>query len=403
MKIAALGCLIFALPAAAQPPDMIPGRDDRWREDVRYLAQQVTSLHPNFFTQTPRERFDAAVATLLDEIPSKTDHEIVLGMHRLLALGGDAHTMMGVPAAYIRQYPLAARWFSDGLYVTGAALQYVRAIGKRITRIGDLPIEDVYARVSELIAHENDPWVRHSSPAYLLSPEVLHYLGILSEPGSTTYMFTDDEGGDFSLEIARLGAFQSVIGPHNARFSTPLYQRNSHLNYWFEYIEYARALYVKYNVCSEAPLLPFADFMAEIRAFGAANAIDRVVIDVRSNPGGNSSLLWPLRDALREAGPPIPVYVIISKQTFSSGMLNAIELKQIGASLVGEATGGKPSGYGEVKRFTLPHSGLSVQYSTRLFNIPGFRGESVFPDMAVEFRGRDYFADRDPYLEAALR
>ncbi len=86
-------------------------------------------------------------------------------------------------------------------------------------------------------------------------------------------------------------------------------------------------------------------------------------------------------------------------------MLNTVELKQKTKALtVGEPTGGKPNHYGEVKQFTLPHSGWKVSYSTKLFKAAQMEGDpdSIRPDIPVKVTGSDYFAGRDPVLEAAL-
>ena len=95
--------------------------------------------------------------------------------------------------------------------------------------------------------------------------------------------------------------------------------------------------------------------------------------------------------------------MIIGRRTFSSAILNAIELKRrLGAILVGEPTGGAPSHHGEVLTFTLPRSGFTVQYSTKYHQNPDFEGDAVTPDLPVAATYADFLALRDPVLEAII-
>src|SRR6185295_18694646 len=102
------------------------------------------------------------------------------------------------------------------------------------------------------------------------------------------------------------------------------------------------------------------------------------------------------------ANPRFRLYAIIDKGTFSSGMDNAMTLKQPApqesasafpgvdpaastVTVLGEATGGEPSGYGEVVGFTLPGSHLPGQYSTKYFTKPSYIPDlpSFLPDIPV--------------------
>jgi C-terminal processing protease CtpA/Prc len=95
------------------------------------------------------------------------------------------------------------------------------------------------------------------------------------------------------------------------------------------------------------------------------------------------------------------VAVLIGPETFSSAVQNAAELKQeLKAKLVGEPTGGLPSGYGEVKTLTLPYSKVIVRYTTKNFGRP--HGDVLRPDISAPRTLADALHGRDPVLEAAL-
>jgi hypothetical protein len=101
--------------------------------------------------------------------------------------------------------------------------------------------------------------------------------------------------------------------------------------------------------------------------------------------------------------PPAGMAVIISKTTFSSGTLGAMQLRGFGAVTVGEPSGGNPTGFGPTVPITLPNSGIVTSCSRGWIQTPGWGQAPVPAEVEVEFPSAAYFADQDPYLEAALK
>ena len=94
------------------------------------------------------------------------------------------------------------------------------------------------------------------------------------------------------------------------------------------------------------------------------NPVDRLIIDLRNNPGGNSAVIDPFLTGLQARqsrfASGTKKMVIIGRRTASSALLNAISLKgQPYTILVGEPTGGRPNSYGETLNLTLPNTGAT--------------------------------------------
>lgn len=154
------------------------------------------------------------------------------------------------------------------------------------------------------------------------------------------------------------------------------------------------------------PKLKFADFARGLFAFADTHAIDRVIIDLRFNGGGDSRLIGALKSGLKSrAALGSHVLVLVGSGTFSSALMNAIELRdELHATLVGEAPGERPNSYGEVKFFTLPNSQLHVQYCTKFFRqVKSGNPAELEPDIPAAPTLGDTLSGRDPVLEAALR
>jgi C-terminal processing protease CtpA/Prc len=135
--------------------------------------------------------------------------------------------------------------------------------------------------------------------------------------------------------------------------------------------------------------------------------VQRTIVDLRFNNGGDNSIFAPLEHALKDRSKFSShgrLYTLISWQTTSSGMDAAADLRnRLHAILVGEPIGEKPNTYAEVRNFTLPNSGLVVWYSTKFFSpVKDSDPLTLAPDIFITRSIEDYLGGRDPVLEAAL-
>jgi hypothetical protein len=394
-------------------PILSQSRDDKWRQDLQFIATSLPKTHPNLFAQMTQADFNQAVVRLNHTIPSKADYEIVVEMARIVAMAGDGHTSLDLRQnrAAFRSYPLRLYWFDDGLYAIAGASSNFGALGKRLVEIGNTPIDQAYALVSTVLSHENDQWVRFQSPDYLVMPEVLYALRIVPDLDKASFVFEDSDGSRFTLDLAatpRGDTASWLAVPHNARPSTPLYRQNSALWYWFDYLPDSKTLYIKCDVCASSPTLPFGDFLSRLGDFlNSHSDINTYVLDVRNNTGGNNLVILPLVQALQDgvaqgALTASQVFVIIGRQTFSAGMNAAIQFKSLGVTLVGEPSGGKPNFFGSPTSLQLPNSALQVSCSTATVRNTGFDGPTLVPDIPVRLTASDYLAERDPALATIL-
>jgi len=387
-------------------------RDARWRQDLQYLATELPARHINFYATLKPADFTAAVNSLNQSIPTLTDAEVIVGMARITAMVGDAHTSLSLrqSATGFRAFPLGMTWMEDGLYVTTASSVSARALGTKLVQIGDTPIEQAYQALVPVISYENDAWLRVNTPGYLATVEILQVLKILPSGNTGRFTFEDRQGQRFTLELPAQPLTTTLdLRAHDpASGYIPLASRNTNLNYWFQYFSSTRMMYFAYNAAQEMSSQPFATFAAAFLAAVDANPIDLLIVDLRYNAGGNSAILGPVATGLEQRiprlaqNPNFRVYGIIGHRTFSTGLLHACQARSQGVLLVGEPTGGKPKHFGDVRSFTLPNSGLQVGYSTKVFDICGPDLPSLLPDITTPLYSTDFFGRHDPFLAGVL-
>ncbi|MGE0130128.1 MAG: peptidase S41 [Blastocatellales bacterium] len=406
-------CALFAaahvVTAQTSPETSRPelSREEKWREDLKYLAVELPKRHKNLFFKITRERFDREVAMISESVPKLSDSEIRLELWRLAAMIGDAHTRIHYGREKI--YPLGLYQFSDGVFVAATTEEYKAALGARLVKIGKTDVERAKKTVRSIIPVENESWFKQQFPNYLNDPEILYLLKILPTADEGDFTFKDRNGKLFVVKLRAVSTKEQLklIRPFDSPpGKTPLYLRNPEKYYWREYLADSKTLYLNYRRCANMSSLPFNKFAEAMLKFMDENPVERMVIDLRLNGGGNSAIFDPFIAALskrRDVNQTGKLFVLIGRGTFSSAYLNALRLKRdTKAILVGEPTGQRPNAYGEVKTMTLPHSKLLVQYSTKYFKTVDGDPPALAPDILVGRSSWNYASGRDPVLERAL-
>jgi hypothetical protein len=409
--------LALAIPAAlaAQTPSPAPPavRAAAWREDLAIFAKQFPASQFEFDKLYPRARFDEAMRALTSDIDSATDAELVLGLMRFVATAHVGHTYVRLPTTgpmAFHRLPIGLQWFSDGLAVTSATDPYREALGLRVTRFGNMSPELLESAVATYISYERDAWLHLESQRYMLTTEVLRALGQEDADGTVAVTVARPDGSTLTLHVSSIGWADRPNTTYvtTARNLAPtLAQKEPARYYRYEILPESKTLYVRYSRCQDDPVQPFAAFAQELfaKVEENPNAVDRVVVDLRANGGGNSAVIKPLVDGLRARKALSArghLYALTGPATFSSGLLAAWSLKNIHAILVGEASGENLNTYSEVRELTLPHSQLVVQYATK-FNRLGKDGQGLEPDVKVTKSIGDLLNGKDPVLEEAIR
>ena len=414
-----------AAPASNPPPVTADGARE-WREDLRFMASEMEKRHRNLFHTVSRERFEAAVRSLDARIPSLARHRILVEMARIVAMVGDGHTNLAPtrdPRVGFRTYPLRLYLFADGLAVRAASREHADAVGAKVVRIGSSSADQAYRAVRELIGRDNEMDARFFAPHLLVMPEILHALGLIDDMEDAA--FTLDVGGTVrTLRLSPAGPAE-LLAPETdttwmprpelvdardgAARPTPLWLQAPQDRYRFVPLPEAKAVYVQYNQVGDKEggetIAAFAD---RLLAFLDANPIERLVLDLRLNRGGNGELNRPLLVALiraRRVDRPGGLFVLVGRSTWSAAqfLVNDLE-KYTHAIFVGEPTGGKVNAFGDSSRITLPHSGVTVRVSTLWWQGDERDGRPwTAPQVAADLALADYRANVDPALDAALR
>jgi hypothetical protein len=402
-------------PSAATPPSSPSAslsRDDAWRFAITTLVEEHERIHPDPYHGIDRETYRAAADELGGRIPALDDNAALAGLVRLAAMPGwngrDGHTGIFpfIPGSGTHEYPLRFWRFSDGLVITAARAPYERLVGSRVTAIAGRPIDDVLARIEPLAPRDNPSNLLAYGPLYLRVSELLAGVGVLDRPGPAAFSLVDRAGKPSEETIEPIPAEDDVAWnsgePHRLPPRDVLWLHDQATPIWWRYLDDSKTLYLQYNEV-EATASVADEILARVKAGG----VDRVVVDLRNNGGGDNRRYVRLLAALQNPAIDRPgrLFVLFGRVTFSAAANFATEVEQTtGARFVGEAMGGSPNQYGDVRATSLGPIGQEAYIATIYWQKSTADDSriTIDPDITVPFSSDDYFGDRDPTLAAAI-
>ena len=411
-------CLGAVLPCVGQ--SMAPHLSaQEWRDDLSYLAQEMPKQHKSLFHTMTQAQFDEAVQSLKTDIPRLNDDEIVVRLAQIGAMVQDGHSgleLMDLPGnGYI---PVVFAEYPDGIYVRSAAPEYADAVGGRVVMVGSTPVEEAMKRVDSIAPMDPNNTGQHTAWAarlYLNCPMLLHGLGLITSNASADFVM--ERRGQRKTLTMRASAPQGQwylfnppsdwVDARSASIPAPLWIQHANEPYWYTSLPEHRAVYFQFNAVMNGSEETLEQFASRLSAAINQPDVDRLVIDLRHNPGGNNTLLRPLLVALiaSKLNHRGGVYCLIGPTTFSAAQnfVNRLE-SYTDVIFVGEPTGENVNLYGDPKHIELPHSHLkmSVAHLWWQDKDPRDTRAATFPELASSVSLQDYVAGRDPALQLAL-
>ena len=397
-----------------------------WKEDLDTLAAAMHRRIPYAETALGGDKFTRRLDSLKSGIPSQTRDQRILSLLQLtnLPTPGIGHTGVRTSQRAInwRALPLYPYRFADGVYVMSAANPNL--IGSEVLAIGNAPVDSVYAALAPYVSADNR-WYRQRAvepwPLQHLWVNPLRALGIVDQIDQIPVRIRTENGNirDLTLETMRphSASYVRFLTSDSTRKETPpelqwspatrRAQDNNEPNYRISYRDSTDLLYLQFNaVLNASSDWTVSDLADSLRHLADTKPLEKVVVDLRTNNGGNAGLVEPLVELLG-GHPKIDrrgvLYTLISPITFSAAGIFAMELERRTKTIfAGEPSGFAPNIWGEFAPVLLPNSKITVllSYAYKLEGMPDTPRTYLAPDLHVPLTSDQHFSNIDSTMIA---
>ena len=410
-SLTCLFCLLCCFSAVAQKTD--------WKKDVRYLRKELPNRHIQLFSVLSRKEFNLRLDWLEQHCDSMSNVEVLFYLQRLMADIGDAHTGVEFGKEFFTNssLPLHLIRFADGYHVIYTLPEYKEMLLSRIEAINGFPVQQIEDSLKRLFPQDGSNYALSKFHRYLVSLTILKSFGFSEDENAETQVSARDTSGNVRVFTMMPGKLtrQNRVGALPDSLTFILQSERSFFEVFWRGDD--SVLYIMYNKCWSRELQraygdksedltsypSFVEFSNKVFLMADQYPVRKLVMDLRYNSGGSSPQGTVLikkmleHEKLRKAR----AFVVFSRFTFSSAVLNALDMKNMmEAVYVGETAGGTPNHFGEVKFFILPSSGLRVAYSTKYFERITNGPNVLAPEVKVAETFDDFMAGEDTFYNA---
>ncbi|WP_100644571.1 tetratricopeptide repeat protein [Alteromonas facilis] len=380
-----------------------------WQQDLDQLASNIKTLHPNAMALVDERTFDEQVKEIRSGIEAGwSDTKIKLAFMHLLAQINDGHSIIPPqPAIDFHILPIIMHKLSDSVVIVEAGRHLTDLKNSKVIAVNDVPIEDVFSKVEPYIGAESvgNKWDRFA--LYGAMAELLEEVSVKAV--NEDVILTLEKDGVRSQQTVKAEPYYQWAMMYFSRSKetsdSPYVHNMFTTHFWTRYDEDSQAYYVNINELQDDNRFSVEDFANYLKRQFAEKSIEKVVIDLRQNRGGDNFKTRHLVEVIRNSNVVNQhgkLYVLISGRTYSAAA-NFVSLleRQTNAIFVGEPTGQGANHYGDSKGFTLRHSGIwgAISRVTWRGSFKEDTSDTVKPHIPVRYTYDDYVQQRDPALE----
>lgn len=392
--------------------------ESKYYSDAQALMETLELTHPLFLEEPYPDEYLRAKKAFFNTAEKTSDiYDFKVSVLRYLSSLNDEHTTTMVFGATCVKAPCAA--VDDKLFLLDDSGCLTDT---EIVEICGVSVKDIFALVDELFPAENESALCINRSTWSVNLDVLRLMGI--------------EFKNYRADITVLEDGEKKL--LDVGFHVPTYG-NSPEDKASAYGEMRDGCY--YFDLNECVYNDVVETEIENLRTAVENGADKVIIDLRSNVGGDSNVCYdilqnalnmtppnygalirfsPLADMDRHCGfsegyaknegslegtvqnKNIDLVVLTDENTFSSGTMLTVWVKdgKLG-TIIGRPSRNTPCMYGDKLQYTLPLTGTYVSISHKQFFRPDASADpdTVEPDILTDY-GEDILKVAEEYLKS---
>jgi len=394
----------------------------QWLQDLTVADNYIRNNHINPFWHNNESGYMALFYHARDYISNTEQVDPLLVntyIDKMVAYIADGHSYVQDRDKRFGFYAYKVDWFSDGLFITKTGKENQHLLGAQILAFDDTPTEIAAEKLKDFVSPVNTSSIKLFSKYTYQFAGLLYTANVAKKPNAVTltlkmpngetinHDFKKDERNYYKMDFVNISEVNNQ--------EKPMYRQHSELSRWdarwFEYMEKEDALYVYYGSVVEFNEGEIAKFSQDVMQLVDSVKPGKLIIDVRNNGGGDSTLNASLINAIaknQHINQQGKLFVITGRNTFSAAInfSGNMEIKTK-ALFAGEKVGDSASFAGEAgnqAKYKLPHSNIviSLSFSEWETTYDNDKRDAVALDIPVELSSRDFLSGHDPVLVAVL-
>ena len=365
----------------------------RYIEDLDFFLRRLKSRHINIFHDKSSEEISQYIKKYKNKINNDLDFIYFLNyLLKFINNGKDSHTKCKFKNN--KALPFMFRFLNNKLYIVESSSLYSSYLYKDVISINGVSIIKLIKEMRDSISYTTVGYLNSEIEFNFSSVNGIRYLPSI-DSNTSTLMFKFSDDSSIELDVDNIESY--------------ILERKNYL-----YDIQNNKLILKYIACKDIDGMN--KFINEISKLNNYNSI---ILDIRGNGGGDSSISVPLIDFIKSKD--LKTIVLTDYMVYSSATFIIDSMINYNAKFIGSEIGTTMNHFGNISSFKLPNTDILVNYSTKYFyykngefsscskrrelkKLEDYRFKSVHfrPDILLDNDIFDIMNHRDKVLDKAL-
>ena len=314
-------------------------KKEKFYEDMIEMFNIIKARHPNLYYKISENELNGLLNSYLTEKTIDSLDKSIYYLYKIFVRIGDSHTLLE------DYYNPSKLKFSiiDGECIVRKTFGKDELIGAILESINGVSCDEIIKELKELIVPRTEDGINARIEQYLSNKAILYMLPSIYPSVDIEYTLIKD-GKEYKHK-------ENVFDVDYSNFQKP---RN------YEYKIVDNMVIINYRKCRDMEDYSFEEMVKEIESL---ENIDGYIVDLRGNEGGNSEVINPLIDFLKNK----KVVTIVDKYVFSSGIMAYNNLRNIGSRIVGTKIAERVNNFGNILHGETKNYKIRFIYSTKYF------------------------------------
>lgn len=365
----------------------------RYSEDLDLFLRRLKSRHINIFHDKSSEEISQYIKKYKNKINNDLDFIYFLNyLLKFINNGKDSHTKCKFKNN--KALPFMFRFLNNKLYIVESSSLYSSYLYKDVISINGVSIIKLIKEMRDSISYTTVGYLNSEIEFNFSSVNGIRYLPSI-DSNTSTLMFKFSDDSSIELDVDNIESY--------------ILERKNYL-----YDIQNNKLILKYIACKDIDGMN--KFINEISKLNNYNSI---ILDIRGNGRGDSSISVPLIDFIKSKD--LKTIVLTDYMVYSSATFIIDSMINYNAKFIGSEIGTTMNHFGNISSFKLPNTDILVNYSTKYFyykngefsscskrrelkKLEDYRFKSVHfrPDILLDNDIFDIMNHRDKVLDKAL-
>lgn len=292
------------------------------KEKIKDILNLIEERHIDMYFNISKEELDRYIDEILEMYDIKDDYSLYYYTNMIIKkIFGiyDSHTKLLFEKSDF-YLPIRFKYINNKLYIIRTTEETKSLLYSEVKKIENIDINIIIDEIKSIIASSTEEYITSQIELFLINGYKIKSLpSINSKLDEFNFTVNKDE----KIIDMKLTKDEGYLLPIN----------KSKENYSYEIID--DKMIIVYNKCREEYDGQMIEFVNKIESESKKFGIEKFIIDIRGNQGGNSEIINPLIEFLKDK----KTVTLVDEYVFSGGRFAILDLKNINSKFVGTGIG----------------------------------------------------------------